>query len=157
MGMASNPVADTCSRCGGSRIVRILWGYSTLTDTDSEAVESGQDILGLNWRYFRKYDPVTLPGATVHLLEESFLPKWACLDCNPEWNNLNRLASRELDHEKAMDAACKAEEFEKAAWLRHLWKGTEHEHAQEIWNILSVLVADAVIGEIVEPPGPAAP
>ncbi len=147
--MAKSLRPDVCSRCGGSRIVRILWGYYTLTVQDSQAIESGQAILGLNRRYFRKDDQEAVPGATVHFFDRSRLPEWACLDCSPKWKDLHRLAARELEQEEAKQVACDAGDFEKAAVILHAQKHIELDHSQEIWALLSVLAGDALTAETI--------
>jgi hypothetical protein len=137
---------DACPRCGQSHIVKILWGYSTLAEEHSKAIVSGQTILGLNRRYFRKDDPrEVVSGARVHRLEKSRLPAWGCLVCNPEWKDLHRLAALELEFEEAKWTASQAGDFEKAAGLLHAQMRLELEHSQEIWTILSLLARDAAI------------
>lgn len=149
--MAKSLRPDVCSRCGGSHIVRILWGYYTLTVQDSQAIESGEAILGLNGRYFRKDIQEAVPGVTLHFFERSRLPEWACLDCSPKWKDLHRLAVRELEQEEAMQAACAAGDFEKAATILPTQKELEDEHSQEIWALLSVLASDALTADTDEP------
>ncbi len=145
--MAATLPPKTCPRCGGLQIVRILWGYSTLTDADSEAIGSGQAILGLNRRYYGVHDREAVPGAVVHRLEKSRLPAWACLDCSPRWIDLHRLAEQELEKEAAKEIACNAGDFEKAAAILHAQKRLENEHSPEVWAILSVLARSALIEE----------
>ncbi len=145
--MAATLPPNTCPRCGGFQIVRILWGYSTLTDADSEAIGSGQAILGLNRRYFGVHDRQAVPGAVVHRFEKSKLPAWACLDCTPRWIAVHHLAAQELEKEAAKETAFIAGDFEKAAAILHAQMRLENEHSPEVWDILSVLARSALIEE----------
>lgn len=136
-----------CPRCGGSQLVRILWDYYSLTEDESRAVAGGQAILGLNDRYSRKVRSIAIPEARVHRLEKSRLPTWACLDCNPRWNDLHRLAVQELELEHAKWTAFDAGDFDNAVAILKDQERLELEHSREVWALLRVLASEAIIGD----------
>jgi len=123
------------------------WNYSTLTEAQLKAIVSGRAILGLNSRYFREVEREIVPGVSIHRIEKSRLPAWACLDCDPSWNELHRLAAQEFEKEDAKETACKVGDFEKAAAIHNAQQRLKNEHAQEVWAILSALARGALIEE----------
>lgn len=136
MRMQSPP--DLCPVCGGSDLVSILWGRSTLDGKEAEAVASGRALLGLNRRYFTSTPTTRL--ALVMRLEKLRLPGWACLGCSARWRELHRLMLAEMEIETSKFAAVNAHEFEKAAALLHAQVQLEDEHAADFKNLLTELI-----------------
>jgi hypothetical protein len=134
---------DSCPRCGGSRLVRILWGYSDLTDEDAKSVARGQASLGLNRRYFPRNEGSLVAGAIG--IRQPHLPTWACLDCAPGWVELHQLAVSEWEIETAKFAAVEALEFEKAAALLHDQERLEHAHTADFNRLLRGLIEEGAI------------
>jgi hypothetical protein len=140
--MREDSAPDRCPQCGGSRLVRILWGYSALEGRDAVAVETGRALLGLNRRYFRALRP--RDPAPALLLEKTRLRRWACLDCVPRWLDLHRLTLAQWDAETAIAAAYDAGEFERVAALLHAREELERGQGTELLVLLRELAGDAV-------------
>lgn len=141
MRMQSAP--DACPVCGGSDLVSILWGCSTLVGEEAEAVASGRALLGLNRRYFTS-GPTTRLARTMRP-EKLPLPRWSCLSCSPRWREFHRLTLVEMEVETSKFAAVDAQEFEKAAALLHVQMRLEGEHAADFKQLMIELIgADAV-------------
>ena len=100
--MRKEALPKVCPTCGGPNVVRILWGYSTLSGEE----EQGLVLLGLNYRYLRPVTPGDL--APKLLLESSRLPAWGCLDCNPRWVDLHRLTLKQWEADASKSAAVTA-------------------------------------------------
>ena len=130
----------TCPRCGGTRLVRILWCYATLTGEEARAIANGTAMLGLNYRYSR---PVELAErGTALLLERSRLPSIGCLDCKPEWIALHRLAMKEWEANTAKDAASSVHDFERATREFAAQLELESVHAPELLSLVRILVGE---------------
>src|SRR4051794_25129327 len=86
--MRVQPLPEVCPTCSGFKLVRILWGRSMLLRDEEQALAQGRALLALTYRYLR---PIA-PGAAAPMLrlEESRLPAWGCLDCNPRWIDLHQ-------------------------------------------------------------------
>jgi hypothetical protein len=48
--MRMQPRPEFCTKCRGTRLVRMLWRYSILAGGDAEAIAAEQAYLGLNHR-----------------------------------------------------------------------------------------------------------
>ena len=81
MKMQSPP--ESCPRCGGTRLVAILWKCSFLDRKEKDAIAAERAYLGLSHRYFTSVDQTLVVGRFIAKLSE--LPAWACLVCSPEW------------------------------------------------------------------------
>jgi hypothetical protein len=137
--MSKRSPPDACPCCGSSDLVRILWGRSALTGDESEAIETGRALLGLNRRYFTS-TPTTRVARAIRL-EPSRLPGWVCVNCSPRWREFHRLAVSEIELEASKFAAVDALEFEKAAVLLDLQMRLEEGHAAEFERLLTELIA----------------
>jgi hypothetical protein len=140
--MREEDLPEQCPKCGGSRLAHVLWGYSTFTGEEAEAVGTSRALLGLNRRYFKTLEPGD--PAPALLLEKTWLPKWACLDCNPRWLDLHHLTLKQCEAEAAKFAAFDAGDFEQAAALLHRQEEIERGQASEILVLLRELVGEAV-------------
>jgi len=90
----------TCPRCGGTRIVRILWTKS-VPWRETEAVKTGNAVL-----------------ATDQMPQNP--PAWGCLFCEPRWEIVHRLAlEREKLFDKTVDAVAN-QKFDEAYRLKDL-------------------------------------
>jgi hypothetical protein len=138
----------TCNRCGGSRIVRILWGglpLLPLADEDAKAVADGHALVGLSYRHFKTPEASLVAGAIE--VKESCLPTWACLDCAPGWVELHRLALVDAEILTAKDAAVSSRDFEKAAALWDVAQRLKQAHAADVERLLNDLIADRAMSE----------
>jgi hypothetical protein len=154
---------EACTRCGGSRLVHLLWGYSTLNERQSKSVLDGESLLALNRRYFSRDEgvrvlrmPLTQDFYGFRYLrwrsEEILrvgefsttgckLPRWACLDCAPKWLEVHKLGLAECAAEAAKFAACDAYDFERAALLLCEQEKLEAAHAQTFERLLRELLS----------------
>ena len=101
MRMQARP--EFCTRCDGTRLLRMLWRYFDLAGEDTEAVSAGQAFLGLDHRYFTSANPTLVVGE--FFAKQSSLPEWVCLDCSPQWADVHRYASAEWQIAVAKNAA----------------------------------------------------
>jgi hypothetical protein len=127
-----------CPSCGGSKLVRILWGYNKLNPEEEQAIGQGRALLGLNYRYLKAVaqgDP-----APLLLLERSRLPTWGCLDCKPQWIDLHQLTLRQWEANAAKVDAVDASDFERAALLRDSQIGIETEQGADLLRLLQELI-----------------
>lgn len=140
--LLTTDLPERCPKCGGSRLVPILWGYIELVGREAEAVGAGHALLGLHRRYFRTLE-IGDPAPTF-LLEKSRLPRWACLDCQPRWLDLHNLALKQWEAVAAKIAAVYAGDFERAADLRQREQEIERGQATELLILLREMVGEAV-------------
>jgi hypothetical protein len=132
------PLPEVCPTCGGSKLVRILWGYAMLLRDEEQALGQGRALLGLSYRYFRAIaqgDP-----APMLILEKSRLPAWGCLDCNPRWIDLHHLTLKQWEADAAKVAAVDAGDFERAAVLLHSQEAIEEGQGADLLHLLRELV-----------------
>jgi len=94
-------IPATCSSCGGSRVVRVLWRCVFLCGQDKEDVDEGRAILG-----------------SLGTVENG--PPWVCLTCAPDWEELHRLVLQDYQWQDAKIEAVAAQQFEQALELRRL-------------------------------------
>jgi hypothetical protein len=92
-----------CPKCGHGNVVRVLLDYVHLLGKDEEDVEAGRAILGGR-------------SGTV-------LPAWVCLDCQPRWSEVHRMALQDLQWDRDKEEAIAATDFEKAARIRDAQHG----------------------------------
>ena len=85
-----------CSKCGHSRLVRVIWGGYCLSDKDLEEIKSGQTLLG------------SVAG-------DKKGPPWACLECAPKWSEVHDLAMQDYELQLEKAKAIESQDFEKAA------------------------------------------
>jgi hypothetical protein len=137
--MRTQPLPESCTKCRGTALVRMLWGYFRLTSEDAEAISAKKTYLGLNHRYFTSADPTLVVGE--FFAKKSGLPAWVCLDCSPQWADVDRLASTEWQVAVAKDAAVQAHDFERAAALLHDQQRLEAAYASRYERLLRELVA----------------
>jgi hypothetical protein len=115
--MQAKTAPESCPRCRGSRVVRILWRYFELSDDDAAAVAEGRALLGLDAHYFTSANPRLLAIGTL-VFEESLLPQWVCLDCFPQWLDVDRMARAEEKLGSQVCWACYERDFARAAEIR---------------------------------------
>lgn len=136
--MRSAALPESCPRCGGSRLVRLLWDYSELSKRDVEAVAAGEAILGLNRRYFTSANRSLVIGTLI--IRATKLPCWTCLECFPNWRDLDRLARAQLDLELAKFAAAERRDFDRAADLLHDQERLEATYEGKLEQLLRELI-----------------
>jgi hypothetical protein len=80
----------TCSKCGGSRIVRILWdlGHRSCSRQVHDEFAAGRAML---MRYRLEV------GRKV--------PAWVCFACEPRWEDVQRLSLQEYQLQTAKEEA----------------------------------------------------
>ncbi len=146
MNMQSPP--ESCPRCGGTRLVAILWKYSFLNRKEKAAIAAERAYLGLSHRYFTSVDPTLVVGRFIAKLSE--LPTWACLDCSPEWRGVHRLADSEWrvkeSKEAAIKASAEARDFENAAVLFDQLRQLETAHLPRYERLLRELIVSKGTG-----------
>jgi hypothetical protein len=133
------PPPKSCPRCGGTRVVAILWSWCFLDGDAKDAIAAERAYLALSHCYFTSVDPTLVVGRFV--AKESELPTWACLDCCPEWVAVHRLAESEWRVELGKEAACMAHDFERAAAVFHDLEQLEAAHVVKYERLLRELVA----------------
>jgi hypothetical protein len=136
--MRTQPLPESCARCRGTRLVRVLWDHSAFTPEETQALALEQAYLGLSHRYFTSVDPTLVVGGLV--VKRCRLPTWACLDCSPQWSDVNRLAKEELEAGSAKSAAVEAGDFERAAALFDQQRRLEAAHVAKFERLLRELV-----------------
>jgi hypothetical protein len=87
-----------CPQCGGSRVVRILSNCVFLSGEDRKDVAAERAILA---------------GKVTRQV-----PSWACLDCEPRWSEVHRLAFQDYQWQLAKEEAVANQDWETAARLR---------------------------------------
>ena len=141
MKMQSPP--ESCPRCGGTRLVAILWKCSFLDRKEKDAIAAERAYLGLSHRYFTSVDQTLVVGRFIAKLSE--LPAWACLVCSPEWRGVHRLADAEWrageSKEAALKASAEAHDFENAAVLFEQQRQLEAAHLPRYERLLRELIA----------------
>jgi hypothetical protein len=90
-----------CPACGGKRVLPIIWGWRFLIEGEKADAEAGLVILGC------RHASGVRVGRTVprHHPEVLGAPDWACLDCEPGWLDVHRLALEEQEQHEAMERA----------------------------------------------------
>jgi hypothetical protein len=91
------PVAEppaVCPKCGQASVVRVLWHSVHLCGKDLEEVIAGGAILGSR-----------LHGQG---------PPWVCLQCEPRWSEVHRLAQQDLELQAAKESAVASQDFDTA-------------------------------------------
>jgi hypothetical protein len=106
--MTTSRTREICPVCGSERVRRILWGWVSLTSDERNDVEAGRVILG-----GRKRGMVKKPDQSLDV------PEWACIDCQPGWAEVHRMAVEADELEQAKERAIEAHDFELAARLLH--------------------------------------
>ena len=102
--------ATSCPACGGSRILPIVWGWQFLDPYKKVDAEAGRVILGSRHKFgIRVGRPI--PPQYPNVLG---VPEWACLDCEPGWAEVHRLALEEEEARDAKTAAIESGDFEAA-------------------------------------------
>jgi hypothetical protein len=102
---------ETCPDCGSDRVARILWGWFCPTPRQRREVEAGRAILG-RWR---RDSARLIPGTVDDLHQTLEVPEWVCLNCQPGWADIHRLAIKVDELQLAKEQALEAHEFELAA------------------------------------------
>src|SRR5690242_18615376 len=136
--MRTQPLPESCARCLGTRLVRVLWDHSAFTPEQTAALAVEQAYLGLSHHYFTSVDPTLVVGGLV--VKRSRLPTWVCLDCFPQWSDVNRLAREELEAGSEKFAAVEAGDFERAAVLFLEQQRLERAHVAKFERLLRELV-----------------
>ena len=113
----------TCPKCGGSRIVRVLWdlGHLSCSRQVHDELAAGRAML---MRY--------------RLAVGRQVPAWVCLSCEPRWEHVQRLSLQEYQWEIANQEA--------VAW----WKDSEtcllfRDAQRELRRRLIALVEDLLL------------
>ncbi len=93
----------TCPKCGGSRIVRILWdlGHLSCSRQIHDELAAGP---AMPMRY--------------RLTVGRKVPAWVCLTCDPRWEDVQRLSLQEYQWQTAKEEAVASEDYETAIRLR---------------------------------------
>ncbi len=136
--MRMQPPPEVCPTCGGSRLVRILWGSAMLLREEEQALGQGRALLGLTYRYFGAIAPGR--PAPKLLLEKSRLPAWGCLDCNPRWLDLHHLTLKQWETITAKDAAVDAGDYDRASAFLHSQQEIEEGQGADLLRLLRELV-----------------
>jgi hypothetical protein len=92
-------IEGTCPQCRGSRVVRILWGYPTPTADVRRQISEGCLLLAGEFQYTQG-------------------PAWACLDCEPGWQEIHDLVIDEQQFNARKKDAVAKQDFENASKLR---------------------------------------
>jgi hypothetical protein len=142
MRMQARP--ELCTKCRGTRLVRMLWGYFDLAGEDTEAIAAEKAYLGLNHRYFTSANPTLVVGELF--VKQSGLPEWVCLDCSPQWADVHRYASAEWRAAVAKNAAAMAHDFERAAALHRDQMRLEAAHEPRYERMLRELIPQKPAG-----------
>jgi hypothetical protein len=129
---------DTCPKCQGSRVVGILWCYRSPYGKEAADIANKRALLGLSQSWFTSVDPTLVAG--MFFAKKARLPAWACLDCAPQWIDVHRLASAELDADTAKDVAVNGGDFERAAALLYERHRVETSHVAKFERLLRELV-----------------
>ncbi len=87
-----------CTKCGGDRVVRILWAHIHLTIKDKQDIETGRAI--------------------VPHRKQGDGPSWVCLDCSSDWAEVHRLSLQIDELQQVKEEAIGSGEFEKAVQIR---------------------------------------
>jgi hypothetical protein len=143
--MRTQPLPESCTKCRGTALVRMLWGYFSLTGEEAEAISAKKTYLGLNHRYFTSANPTLVVGD--FFVARSALPGWVCLDCSPQWADVHRYASAEWKAALAKDAAAQAHDFERAAILFQDQMRLEAAHEPKYEQLLRELIAPKEIAQ----------
>ena len=107
-----------CPKCGHRHVVRVLRDFIHLFGNDERDVEAGRAILGGR------------SGA--------ILPAWVCLDCQPRWSEVHRMALQDLQWDRAKEQAVAATNFEEAARIRDAQAGWR----QQLRVLVEALLAE---------------
>ena len=94
---AAEKPPPACPKCGGSRVVRILWNRTALSRRHQDDIAAERAILARGSRN---------------------APSWACLTCEPRWLEVHRLALQDYHWQLAKEEAIASEAFEEAIRLR---------------------------------------
>lgn len=108
------PPPPACPSCGGRRVLPILWGRRSLDPEARDAAASGRVILGSRHESGVRADR----GLPAHQTLPPRLPDWACLDCEPGWADVHRLALQDEELQAAKEAAIDSRDFEAASAYR---------------------------------------
>ena len=94
----NNDLPKSCPKCGQERIVRVLWHWVHLCGKNQEDLASGKAILAS-----QSYDAG---------------PPWVCLQCEPRWSEVHRLALQEREGQAAKEKAIASQDFDLAVKYR---------------------------------------
>ena len=86
---------NVCPKCGQAQVIRVLWHLDRLSGKNREDVAARKAILGS--RSFGQGPP------------------WVCLQCEPRWSDVHRLALQEVELEAAKENAVGSQDFDLAA------------------------------------------
>jgi hypothetical protein len=109
--MQSARPPETCPVCGSDRVKRILWGWVCLTPEQRGEVEAGRAILGGR----RRDADGQRPGTADDPQQSVDAPEWVCLDCQPVWDEIHRVAIEVDGLQEAKEKALIAQDFALAA------------------------------------------
>ena len=104
-----------CPVCGGKRVLPIMWGWRSLIERQKGDAEEGMVILG------SRYQSGVRAGRDVPPRHPEVLgaPDWACLDCEPGWLDVHKLALEEQGQYEAMERAITSHDFYEAIECLH--------------------------------------
>lgn len=104
------PPPDSCPTCGGRNVRPILWGWRFLDAESKAAADAGRVILGC------RHESGVRGGRDIPANHPEVLgvPDWACLDCEPGWAEVHRLALQDEDVWSAKEEAVHSQDFATA-------------------------------------------
>jgi hypothetical protein len=89
-----------CPECGSARVIRVFWCWDYLSRENQEDVAAGKALVG------------------SQSLAQG--PPWVCLQCEPRWSEVHRLAMQDHEWQAAKENAVSSQDFDLAARYRDL-------------------------------------
>lgn len=128
--MIETSCPSSCPTCGSSRIRTILW-FWTPSEEINEAIRAERIILGSQYWYFASGKGRLASGKPFPRA-----PSCVCLDCEPRWSEVHRLAIRAEELDLRWNELLSANEWEAVVSLRPKRESNENQLFQLVCELL---------------------